>query len=66
MLRSKISVVIEKPYVKDPLVAESGSLSLYLCLSLNMSLLDLVEDTIEEAIKVKEEVTLVFVGGNLD
>ena len=54
MLRSKISVVNEEPYVKDQLVTEfSGTLALYLSLSINMSLLDLVDDTIEKGIKVR-------------
>ena len=54
MLRSKISVVNEYSSGKEPLLAEfSGILSLYLSLSINMSLLDLVDDTIEKGIKVR-------------
>ena len=49
------------------MVAEfSGTLSLYLSLSINMSLLDLVDDAIEKGIKAKEVETLVFVDMNLD
>ena len=39
------------------MVAEfSGTLSFYVSLSINMSLIDLVDDTIEKGINVKEEV----------